>query len=164
VAAPCFELTLNVASRVVVGLHQEDERVKSAKPYLDVSLAVLTRTQKGDGCSSCSSSSSSSSSGYSSKEPPRDVSQEHRGNTFGGSDSSLCGGGSSPGGGGDSASGVAGDEAGSRAVFALVAACGPSAERQVQLQCACLPAGTYFLVPTSTGCRFAQAKQHLVPW
>ena len=115
---------------------KEDERVCSAKPYLDVSLALLKQrstsnagadassNETTNGISSSSSSSNSSSSSHDCSDnrsaPPHNTDRK------------------------------------SPPSFELIASCGPSVERQVQLECATLPAGTYTLVPTSTGCRFNQ--------
>ena len=45
-----YSIDLHETTKIFIGLHQEDERVKGVinrRPYMDVSLAILRRTQDG---------------------------------------------------------------------------------------------------------------------
>ena len=42
-----YSLDVQESSRVIIGIHQEDERIKSVmarRPYIDIGIAVLKRT------------------------------------------------------------------------------------------------------------------------
>ena len=45
-----YSIDLHETTKIFIGLHQEDERVKGVinrRPYMDVSLAIIRRTQDG---------------------------------------------------------------------------------------------------------------------
>ena len=140
VTVPMYELVVSEPLRLVVSVHQEDERVGGARPYLDFGVAILQRTALPGGDSSATPATCDSGRGAAPTASSTDSTDGARPSdafTTRASSGSSCGG------------------------FRLVAASGNSAERQLQCEVAVLPPGRYLVVPTSTGCRFAKGLSGL---